>query len=705
MEFNNKYLERVYAGLLGKIIGVRLGAAIEPLFWTSDKIKEVFGEITGYVKNYKNFAADDDVNGPVIFIRAIEDAYKTKGKLEAMDVGNAWLNYTGQGHGMFWWGGFGTSSEHTAYSHLMNGIKPPESGSARLNGNTIAEQIGGQIFIDTWGLICPGNPKEAARLAEMAASVSHDLNGKYGAAYIAACIALAFEESDMEKIVLECRKYIPENCEYRKMIDDVYGFYKANPEDWRKALEYVDSKYTKEKYPGVVHIIPNSAYIIISMLYGDNDFSKTLRISVMCGWDTDCNAGNVGVIIGVANGLKDIDMYWRNAFSDFMATSSVVGSLNINDVPTLAKRVAGYGALYNGRQLPDDIAEKDHIYYDFRLPGSTHAMRGYPENTTTISNTNINGDENTTGSLQMAINFMRRNTETRLYMKPFYRRRDFDDERYIPNFSPVAFPGQTMKCRVMTKDIAGIQEIIVKPYVQDTEGKHWTGENIYKLVNGEWVDIEYTIPAPLEGVSIEEIGVKIINCGRDSFYGAIYMDYFEIEGKANYYIDSARQHKEFGTITPFTYHKGFWSLENGKIQGICDDEANLYTGDMKWKDYELTGRLSLEYGKNAYMIFRATGNLKYYLFGFENGQAVIKRIDNSLESLEKETVIARKSYEIENGSEYKLKISCVKDNFKCFINGEMIFDETDGEYTNGFYGYRIEKSSRVFIGKTEFREY
>ncbi|MDD8054147.1 MAG: ADP-ribosylglycohydrolase family protein, partial [Thermotogota bacterium] len=42
-------LEKVYAGILGKIIGVRLGAPVEPLFWTADKIREAYGEITGYI--------------------------------------------------------------------------------------------------------------------------------------------------------------------------------------------------------------------------------------------------------------------------------------------------------------------------------------------------------------------------------------------------------------------------------------------------------------------------------------------------------------------------------------------------------------------------------------------------------------------------------------------------------------------------------
>ena len=65
------YLERVYAGWLGKIVGIRLGAAIEG--WTYEKIQRVFGEIWDYPASYKNFAADDDSNGPLCLIRALEE--------------------------------------------------------------------------------------------------------------------------------------------------------------------------------------------------------------------------------------------------------------------------------------------------------------------------------------------------------------------------------------------------------------------------------------------------------------------------------------------------------------------------------------------------------------------------------------------------------------------------------------------------------
>src|SRR5665647_3689931 len=102
---------------------------------------------------------------------------------------------------MLWWGGYGVSTEHTAYVNLQNGIKAPVSGSIEVNGSTVAEQIGGQIFIDVWGLIAPGKASLAAKYAEKAASVSHDGNGKYGGMFIAACIAEAFVEKDIRSII------------------------------------------------------------------------------------------------------------------------------------------------------------------------------------------------------------------------------------------------------------------------------------------------------------------------------------------------------------------------------------------------------------------------------------------------------------------------------------------------------------------------
>ena len=53
-----------------------LGAPVES--WTYEKIRTVYGEVNGYLADYRDFAADDDSNGPIFLIRALEDCGKTE---------------------------------------------------------------------------------------------------------------------------------------------------------------------------------------------------------------------------------------------------------------------------------------------------------------------------------------------------------------------------------------------------------------------------------------------------------------------------------------------------------------------------------------------------------------------------------------------------------------------------------------------------
>ena len=63
------YIARVYAGVLGKTIGVRHGSNDEG--WSYEKIKETVGEIKDYLFTFKNFASDDDTNGTFLLPLAL----------------------------------------------------------------------------------------------------------------------------------------------------------------------------------------------------------------------------------------------------------------------------------------------------------------------------------------------------------------------------------------------------------------------------------------------------------------------------------------------------------------------------------------------------------------------------------------------------------------------------------------------------------
>ena len=65
------YEDRVYAGVLGKIIGVYLGRPFEG--WTYEALTAEFGEINYYVHERRNVplvVTDDDISGTFTFLRA-----------------------------------------------------------------------------------------------------------------------------------------------------------------------------------------------------------------------------------------------------------------------------------------------------------------------------------------------------------------------------------------------------------------------------------------------------------------------------------------------------------------------------------------------------------------------------------------------------------------------------------------------------------
>lgn len=239
MSLPEDYLERVYAGVLGKIIGVYLGRPFEG--WPYDKIKSELGYIWYYVNNKLKqplIVTDDDISGTFTFIRALED-YGCSKDLSPEQIGNTWLNYIIENRTILWWGGLGNSTEHTAYLRLKQGLKPPQSGSIETNSKVVAEQIGAQIFIDGWGMVSPGDPEMAADLARRAACVSHDGEAIYAAQVIAAIEAQAFVEDNIEKLIDCGISFIPQDSTIYRLIADIRNWYTVY-DDWEKTRELIE---------------------------------------------------------------------------------------------------------------------------------------------------------------------------------------------------------------------------------------------------------------------------------------------------------------------------------------------------------------------------------------------------------------------------------------------------------------------------------
>jgi len=661
-----RYLEQVYGGLLGKCAGVRLGAPVEPTIWTYERIRDTYGDITGYVKDYKNFAADDDVNGPLFFIRALLDS---KGPVTEKEISRTWLNYTREGIGFYWWGGYGRSTEHTAYLNLKAGIEAPASGSAAVNGLTVAEQIGGQIFIDSWGWVFPENPEAAARYARMAASISHDRNGIYGGIFIAVCVALAFGSTDVPAVIQEALTYIPADSEYTRVVKAVREFHGDHPDDWRSCMDFLTAQFGYDRYPGVCHMIPNAGVCALALYYGKGDFARTIEIATMCGWDTDCNAGNVGAILGVMHGPEGIPDRYRRPINDFHAASSISGALNLIDLPTASRELAIMGLEQKGEEVPAEWrrgAFSDDLYFDYSLPGSTSGLRSSSDYLAPVAP----GEEmHREGCVSVLLDRLVRGDTARVFYKPYYRREDFDDQRYSPTFTPLAYPGQTLGMRAETERMSG-QRIAAAPYVRDARTKEiFNGAYIFPEP-GEEFEVTWTIPeVPF---AVDEAGLLVTNFDSEKYLGRLFLREMEISGKRSFDISFAEELKEFGGLTRCSCVGGAWELEQESLHVLTQDDFTLCAGPYYQRECRAEVRLVPENGGSHMMMVRSGGAESGYFFGLSG--------ENRVELYKKDhvlTLLDGAEFPWESGQEYTLAVEAAGGRLRCSVNGKEVLDFTD----------------------------
>ncbi|MEO7221796.1 MAG: ADP-ribosylglycohydrolase family protein [Devosia sp.] len=691
--------ERIYAGFIAKAIGVRLGAPVEPTIWTLERIEKTYGEVTNYLHDFKNFAADDDTNGPVYFIRVLRD-YGLD--FTAEQEGKTWLTYAAEEHGMYWWGGFGRSTEHTAYLNLKNGIPAPLSGAIATNGAAIAEQIGGQIFIDSWGWLNPGNPARAAEMSARAASVAHDGNGLHGARWVAAAIAQAFVARSIGEIVDVAMAVIPGDSEYARVARAVIAHHKAQPDDWRSCQHMLIADFGYDRYPGVCHIIPNAGVLIMAVLYGEGDLPRTAEIATMAGWDTDCNAGNAAAIVGTFQGLQPGWDRYRKPINDFLVTSGVLGSVNILDIPTFARELVVTGQRLNG-ETPDALWAEDFerrgLRFDFDAPGSTHGFRAEGLNRILLRHTDEVHTETSRGALEIQLDRVERGQGGRVFYKPWYRQSEFDDERYRPMLTPVADNGQIAKFKLKLDPWNGDGNLRVVPYVRRAMSGTIEEIGSWQVPSkDEWRQYEFAIP-DTSSEAVDEIGVSIEYFGRLKFLGRLFLADFEVDGPGRVTIDPKVETLEWGGVTRFSWNRGYFTLEDGRLQVHTASDADLWTGNAYLRDQRVTGWINPLAGGSHLVSARVQGTSRFYAAGFDGGKVVILRENHGT------TVLASAPFTLELGREYAIELRVIGDKLTLAVDGKELLSATDGAYRYGMGGLRLASAGRMSVGRLEIEDF
>ena len=701
------YIKKTYAGWLGKVIGIRMGAPIEG--WTKEKIELIYGKtMRDYVVDYQDFAADDDSNGPIFFVRGLEH-YKN---LTAKDMGMTCLNYIPREHGFFWWGNE-LSTEHTAFKNLFAGIKAPESGSAERNGMEMAEQIGGQIFIDCFGFVAPGNPELACQLAEASARVTHDYDGVAGARFVAACISLAYTESNILSIMKQALTYIDSKRNYYKVVTEMIQLYEQGKSK-EEAFARLKEAYWTDCYPGICHIVPNAGIMAIALLYGEGNFLDTMELVNLLGFDTDCNAGNVGAIMGVLCGVNEsndsntsIPDYLIHPIKDIMLASSVVGSLNISTLSENALLFSKIGYELAGETMPEPyrsywyaLEENGERITHFEFHQTIHGFRtkaSYKNAEVNISNSNEQAYEGSQ-SLKVTINNLHPQNEVYVYQKTYYQPDDLHDARYQPCFSPIVFPGDEVRSSLYN---ATGQKLKAYLYAYDSYHNQYIRFAEQELTS-KWCEISGKIPYAQDAL-IKETGVILVSEEEiDTYFGeqvVVYLDQFITKSAANYRmnfrqipIENYSLHSvEQYELSGFTHYRpdmaGIQQVESG-LQ--LSKGETIYTGDYYWRDYQCEVELNDLQGEMFEVLFRCQGNLRSYALRITGDEMLL------LKYIEQNEMILDRVKLSQNRKSSTLTIHVAKDKLKAEFDGCTLMAQ-DSDYGYGMIGMRVSEDAKVTL--------
>jgi ADP-ribosylglycohydrolase len=677
---DDSYIERAYAGVLGKLIGVYLGRPFEG--WRNERIERELGEVDYYVNDRMPpvvdpslgiehlrpplIVTDDDVTGTFTFLRALADQRCDPG-VTAEQIGQAWLNYIIEKKTILWWGGVGNSTEHTAYVRLKNGMPAPMSGSIAVNGTVVAEQIGSQIFIDGWALVAPGDPERAAELAKRAASVSHDGEAIYGAQVLAAMEAQAFVEQDLGKLIDVGLSMVPRDCAIARLVNDLREW-REEIADWRQARALLEREYGYEKYGGNCHMVPNHGVIHLALLYGQDadpavNFQRALMIANTAGWDTDCNSGNVGCLLGIRDGLAAIDRGpdWRGPVADRLYLPTADGGRAITDAAIETMHVVNAARGMRGEPA---WSPKGGARFHFSLPGSVQGFLPFGD----AAVVNENG--------RLAIRAAGAGGARTATWIP-------QEALKMPGYellaAPTLYPGQTVRaCVIADAGNAGpvVVALCAQVYgagdaLQELRGAEAT------LAPGEEATLAWLVP-DMNGDPLATIGVQVQS-------GAVHVDWLTWDG-----APSVRLRRGSGAlwqrawVQAVDHFHAFWP--NAAPLRILNDEGPglLLTGTSDWRDYvvraTMTPHLCEDFGLRA----RAQGLRRgYELRVTRAGKAQLVRVRHD------ETVLAEAACACEFGRAYALELEVRGTQIVGRVGGAIELRAVDDAFAAGGIALRV----------------
>jgi hypothetical protein len=344
--------DKIKGAWAAQTIGVTFGGPIEFQYnstmvqdnqvieWTDSTLTSAFAHKPGLY---------DDIYMDLTFMQVIED--------HGIDATSAqYANAIGKSEYKLWF------ANQMARYNIQNGLQAPASGHW-LN-NPCADDIDFQIEADFAGLMSPGMPNAAVGICDRVGHIMNFGDGYYGGVFVAAMYAEALvsrSTQDIPKIIEQALKAIPRESKFAQCISDVIAWHKQEPSDWKATWYKVNRTWGTDTSSPLGIFRPfnidakiNSAWVVLGLLYGNGDFTRTFEITTRCGDDADCNPASAGGILAAIVGFDAIPDFWKQGIDKVSDINFMGTSITLNESYDISYRHAEMMIAKHGGEVKDN---------------------------------------------------------------------------------------------------------------------------------------------------------------------------------------------------------------------------------------------------------------------------------------------------------------------------------------------------------------
>ena len=302
------------------------GKPDQPNIWSEGKPSELSPTIDFVFKNEDEiWGADDDTDIEYMYQYLL---YKNKTTmLTPKQIQEGWLKHIKAEEENYLW-----VSNQAAYDLMQKGVLPPATSDSKNNPHY--EMIDAQLTTEIFGLFAPTQPDIALKMAHLPIRTTARENAAWISEFYVIMYALAASENDeksmkekVHQMADEARKHLPNDSYSAKMYDFVNRQYRANI-PWEITRDSIYKRYQIDQADGYDITAKgiycngcfaagiNYAASIVSLLYGEGDIVKTIKIGTLAGWDSDNPTATWGGMLGFMIGKEGVEKAFNRTFSD-----------------------------------------------------------------------------------------------------------------------------------------------------------------------------------------------------------------------------------------------------------------------------------------------------------------------------------------------------------------------------------------------------